>query len=127
MASTGTAASIESTVEDNLHSLITALGRWQVNNQSNTAIQVMITTIPPLGLPTTDPREQARGPINTWIMNNSGTSLAIDTATSVADPNNPNLIASTYLTGSTPNASYYTQVANTVAAGLANAIPPFTL
>jgi hypothetical protein len=122
-----TQQAIETTVEDNLTGLIVELKQRQLNNGSNLAIGVFVTTIAPLGLSSTDPREKAREDINTWIVHNSGATLAIDTATAVTDPANPNQIASTYLTGGAPNASYYTQIANTIASALAGAIPPTTL
>jgi hypothetical protein len=122
-----TQQAIDQTVEDNLGPLIVELKQRQLNNGSNLAIGVFVTTIAPLGLPSTDPREKAREDINNWIMHNSGATMAIDTATPVTDPNNANLIAPTYLTGGAPNASYYTQIANAIGLAFANAIPPTTL
>jgi hypothetical protein len=113
-------------IESNLTTLVNNLKGRYVNNLGNTPMQVFLTTIAPMGLPTGDSRETVRKTVNTWIMKNSGATLAVDTATAVADPGNVNQTASTYLTGGVPNPTYYTTIADTIAVGLA-AIPPTPL
>jgi Concanavalin A-like lectin/glucanases superfamily/OSK domain len=113
-------------IESNLTALVANLRGRYVNDESNTPVQVFLTTIAPLGLPASDGREAVRQAVNAWIMQDTGTNLSIDTASSVADPANINQTAAKYLTSGVPNAGYYNQIANTIAAALA-AIPPTPL
>jgi lysophospholipase L1-like esterase len=120
------------TIENNLRALVTAVSGQYISDEPNAPVQPFVTTIAPLGLPTSDPREQVRTSVNTWIMNTYQGGQGIDIAAStanggVADPANPNRIAPSLLTGTTPTAAYYTQIATDVASTIASAVPPIQL
>ena len=76
--------------------------------------------------------------LNQWIYQNTDNQITTnggayfwaDTATAVTDPNNPQNTNPTYLTNGTPNATYYTKIAKTIADAIyasENNIPPTPL
>jgi hypothetical protein len=124
------ASSIESnldSIENNLFSLVAAIQNYAVDNDPSTpAVQVILTTIVPLGLSSTDPREAVRQAVNNWITNGNTTAqVTSDVATAVAQPGSPNLVATSLLSGGVPTAQYYTDIASQVASDVSNAIPTF--
>ncbi len=117
-----------STIEQNLTNLIdvsaTAYGIRNYQRTDGTQILVILATVPPLGLATTDQRETNRLTLNNHIRSNFanlGANEVIDYDTAVRDPAHPNNINPPYLTGGTPNATYY----NTLAQALTDAIETF--
>lgn len=115
------------TIESNLTSLITGVEAQYVQNQTDVPVQVFLTTILPLGLPSGDARESTREAVNAWITSTYQNGLSPDIATAVADPGSVNQINPTYLSGGVPTAAYYTEIASVVAADVQNAIPPISL
>jgi hypothetical protein len=110
----------ESKLENDLKALIRDVKNRLSPSQSSTAIKVFVTTIPPLGLPITDPREQVREKVNTWLLANSATATDVfDIATAVASSSGQNLVNPAYLTGGVPNSMYYSAIANFIAGHLA--------
>jgi hypothetical protein len=128
-----------STIENNLRNLISAINGQNVANLPGTEVRSFLTTIPPLGLASTDPREGVRQAVNNWIMGNSlcaqagaqgngGALLDIDVACAVEQSTTVvNKINPSDLTGGVPNASYYQAIAATVASTLNFAFPPAPL
>jgi lysophospholipase L1-like esterase len=115
------------TIESNLRALVVAIRGYFVDNDpSLQGVQVVLTTIVPLSLASTDAREAVRQAVNSWITGNNTTAqVTSDVATAVADPANPNNVAPSLLSGGVPTAQYYTDVANQIAADVSNAIPVF--
>lgn len=116
------------TIEANLKALVTDVRDRYVSDEPDTQVQALITTLPPLGLPSGDPREGVREAVNSWLLNNGTTArLVLDIAGAVADSSSPNLVSPAYLTGGVPNSQYYSAIATAVASGIANSIPPVSL
>ena len=115
------------TIEASLRALVTAIQSYLVGNDASLpAVQVILTTIMPLGLPATDPREAVRQAVNNWITGHNTTAqVTSDVATRVADPASPNNVAPSLLSGGVPTAQYYTDIASKIATDLSNAIPAF--
>lgn len=116
------------TIEHNLQALVSDIqGRY--DNDTGTPVQALLTTIPPLDLASSDPREAVRQAVNAWIMSGGTTALLpLDIAGAVdAGPLAPNDVAAKYLTGGVPNAAYYSAIASAVANGIDTAIPPVSL
>jgi hypothetical protein len=98
-------------------------------------VQVILATIPSLGLSSSDVREQTRQLLNQWIyagVGYGGTTATywVDTAGAVDDSANPQNVNPTYLTGGVPNAAYYTTIATTIATAVnlaENSITPVPL
>jgi hypothetical protein len=115
-------------LEGDLGTLIQDLKNRFASNQPGVFVHVFITTIPPLGLPASDPREQVREKVNTWILDNSATATDVfNIATAVASSSSPNLVNPSYLTGGVPNSSYYSVIASYIASHMVpslNATPP---
>jgi hypothetical protein len=113
------------TIESSLRALISAIQAYNDDNDPTTpAVQVILTTIVPLGLPAADAREGVRQAVNNWITGNNTTAqVASDVAASVADPANPNNVASSLLSGGVPTAQYYTDIATRIATDVSKAIP----
>jgi hypothetical protein len=114
-------------MQSNITALVNGVAGQYTNNVSGRTVQVFVDTVLPLGLPATDARERNREQINSWITSTYQGGQGIDIAAAVADPSNVNQIASTYLTGGVPKSSYYTQIAQTVAQTIENALPPISL
>ena len=73
-----------------------------------------------MGLPTTDPREQVRENVNTWLLGHHTSATDVfDIASAVASSSSQNLINSAYLSGGVPNSMYYSAIANYIAGYLA--------
>jgi hypothetical protein len=118
-----------STIESNLGQLINDIEGRYVNDETDTAVQAFITTIPPLGLSSSDPREQVRQTVNSWIISDSGATGVFDIASAVADSSGHD-INPAYLTNGIPNSVYYGTIAATIASDLAQwatAVPPVSL
>jgi len=117
------------TIERNLQALISDISGRYVNDETNQAVQVLITTIAPLGLASGDPREAVREAVNSWLLSGNTTALAVpDIATAVeTGPSSPNDINPAYLTGGVPNSSYYAAIAAAVASAISDLVPPLTL
>ncbi|MGH3165331.1 MAG: LamG-like jellyroll fold domain-containing protein, partial [Trebonia sp.] len=116
------------TVENNLKALVTDVQDRYIDNGTGATVQALVTTIPPLGLPSGDPREAVREAVNTWLLNgNTSASLVLDIAGAVADSSSSNLVNPSYLTNGVPNSEYYSAIASAVASGIANSIPPVSL
>ena len=122
------ASGVESSVEASLGAMVAYFTGIYAPSEPNTGLNVFITTIPPLGLSSSDPREAVRAAVNTWLTNNgAGTADGvIDIASAVADSANPNQISSAYLSGGVPTSAYYTAIATEVATVLAGP-PPLSL
>jgi hypothetical protein len=83
-------------------------------------IQIVLTTIPPLGLSPSDQREQTREQVNADIAANYanyGADGFVDFDKAVTAPT-AGQVAPNLLTNGLPNATYYTDLANTVLAAL---------
>jgi hypothetical protein len=122
------------TVEANLTAILrsTTNGYALQNSQRSdgAALHLILTTIPPLGLGTTDPREVLRVNLNNQIRSNYtqlGADEYIDFDQAVRDSANPNQINPADLTGGQPNATYYHQLAQSVADAVNNFPPTATL
>ncbi|TMR96585.1 LamG-like jellyroll fold domain-containing protein [Nonomuraea basaltis] len=92
-------------------------------------VRVVVTTIPALGLPADDPREQRRQEINADLManyTNYGANDVVDIAAAVADPGSPHQVRPGYLTGGKRNPEYHRAVAQTIADAV-TAFPPRVL
>ncbi len=115
------------TVESNLRSLVSAIQAYFTDNDPSTpSVQVILTTIVPLGMSGTDPREAVRQAVNSWITGNNTTAqVTSDVAAAVAQPGSPNLVASSLLSGGVPTTAYYTDIASQIATDVSNAIPVF--
>ncbi len=115
------------TIESSLRMLVTAVQSYLVDNDpSLPAVQVVLTTIVPLGLPSGDAREAVRRAVNNWITGGNTTAqVTSDVATTVADPANPNNVAPSLLAAGVPTAQYYADIANQIATDLGAAIPVF--
>jgi lysophospholipase L1-like esterase len=82
-----------------------------------TRVHVIVTTVPPLGLADTDPREQQRRQLNADILVHYldyGAHERIDFAARVQDPAHPNQINPAYLTGGAPNTTYHDAIAQAI-------------
>jgi hypothetical protein len=114
------------TIESNLRTLVAAIRAYIIDNDPSTSsVQVILTTILPLGLAATgDQREGVREAVNSWITgNNSGAQVTSDIATAVADPGHLNNINPSLLSGGVPTAQYYSTIATRMSTDIANAIP----
>lgn len=105
-------------IENSLNQLINLDKSFAFMNyfrQDANLLKVFVATVPPLGLPNTDPREQNRENLNSYIANFGfgqangiiDFDQAVTTSTNVVNP--------VYLTNGTPNAAYYNQLATTAA------------
>ena len=89
-------------------------------------VHVIVTTVPPLGLSDTDPREQERRQLNADLMANYtdlGADEIIDFAAAVSDPAIPGKVKPAYLTDGVPNAQYHEAIAAAIA-DAASKFPP---
>jgi hypothetical protein len=116
------------TIEQNLTNLINgpsaAYSIRHYQRTDGTQIHVILATVPPLGLATTDQREINRQTLNNHVRNNFGNLGAnevIDYDAAVRDPAHASNINPLYLTAGTPNATYY----NTLAQALTDAVETF--
>jgi len=116
------------TVEASLTRLIKATnagGIKQINRSDGSgAVLVILTTVPPLGLSSDDPREQQRELLNSDILASHGgygEDYAIDFDLAVRDASNGNQVAPQYLTNGSLNDNYY----NALAQRLADAVKAF--
>jgi hypothetical protein len=113
------------TIESNLRALVSTIRAYLVDNDASTpSVQVVLTTIPPLNLASSDAREGVRQAVNTWITGlNTTAQVTSDVAGAVDDPANINNINPALLSGGVPTAQYYTDIANRIATDVSNAIP----
>ncbi|HET9898138.1 MAG TPA: LamG-like jellyroll fold domain-containing protein [Streptosporangiaceae bacterium] len=114
-------------VESNLRSLVSAIQAYFVDNDpAAPSVQVILTTIVPLGMSSTDPREAVRQAVNSWITGDNTTAqVTSDVAAAVAQPGSPNLVNSSLLSDGVPTTAYYTGIASQIATDVSNAIPIF--
>jgi hypothetical protein len=95
-----------------------------------TPLHVILATIPPMGLSTTDLRETLRVSLNNDIRASYaqyGADEILDLDTAVADPAHANQINPSYLTGNQPNNAYYQQLAQALADAVDTFPPTATL
>ncbi|GAB2969082.1 hypothetical protein GCM10017788_80370 [Amycolatopsis acidiphila] len=120
-----------STIENNITNALNAstpggYALHRTRRPDGTPLHVILTTIPPLGLSTTDPRETLRITVNNYLRANYtqyGADEILDLDAAVTDPANPNQINPSYLTNNQPNNAYYQQLAQTLADAV-NTFPP---
>ncbi len=126
------------TIEQNLSSLVTAInGYYDTDYPALGHPQAILTTIPPLGLgpATSDPRENVREQVNSWIMGGNScapaavdnAALSVDIACAVQAPGSPNLINPALLSGGVPTSSYYSAIATEFASEFNNAVQGFLI
>lgn len=125
------------TIRSNLTGLISSAstngyGLHTVFRPDGSPLQVILATIPPLGLAASDPREAARQSLNNDIRANYtqyGADYFIDFDKAVNDSvdNLPNQTAPAYLTNGQPNAAYHQQLAQTLADAVTTFPPTVTL
>jgi hypothetical protein len=113
------------TIKANIGALVSAIQAYFVDNDPSTpAVQIVLTTIPPLGLPSADVREGVRVQVNSWITGSNTTAqVTSDIASAVDDPANINNVNPALMSGGAPTAQYYTDIANQIATDILNAIP----
>ncbi|MEU4742212.1 SGNH hydrolase [Actinosynnema sp. NPDC023658] len=91
-----------------------------------TAIHVILTTVPPLGLDANDPREAQRRQLNQDILTRLSlynADYAVDFDEAVRDAANPNRIAPQYLTDGVSNEAYHHKIAQYLADAISD-FPP---
>lgn len=118
------------TVEASLTKLIKANSpdglKQLIRPDGSSNVLVILTTIAPLGLSPSDPREQQRQLLNADVRQSFadyGADYLIDFDLAVRDDSNTNKVASQYLTNGTLNDAYFTALAQCLADGV-NAFPP---
>jgi hypothetical protein len=82
------------------------------------AVHVIVTTVPPLGLGSGDPREAQRQALNTDLtrfFTDYGADEIIDFAAVVRDSAQPNQVNPAYLSAGTTNAAYHDALARAIA------------
>ncbi|MEV8438682.1 LamG-like jellyroll fold domain-containing protein [Actinosynnema sp. NPDC051121] len=120
------------TIKQRLTTLVDASSATGINRFYRTdgsRVQVLITTIAPLGLAPNDPREAVRTQLNQDILTDYttlGATAAIDFDTAVATSPGANTVNPTYLTNGTPNSAYHDKLAQTVTDAVAG-FPPAEL
>lgn len=140
LSSSANVSTSASTLEDEITRLVTYIQNVSNPYTQSRQVQVILTTIPPMGLAAGSVQEQVREDLNNWIYQNTGGGTATvnggayfwaDIAAPVTDPNNPQSInASKYLTNGSPNAAYYTEIATVIAQAIydsENGVPPTPL
>jgi hypothetical protein len=109
------------TVEQELAALMhpgspTGLRNSRRTNQE--AVHVIVTTVPPLGLGSGDPREAQRQALNNDLarfFTDYGADEIIDFAAVVRDSTQPNQVNPAYLSGGTANVAYHDAIARAIA------------
>lgn len=90
-------------------------------------VHVILTTVPPLGLAPTDPRETQRRNLNQALLTANpgdfGADYVVDYDAAVRDSTNPHQLAAQYLTNGAPNDAYHNQLAQYLADAV-NDFPP---
>lgn len=110
-------------IKQNLTAVINANRAFGLRNllrQDGNPIHVIATTIPPLGLASSDPREQIREQLNDDIRNNRnnyGADGLVDFDAAVTG-STPGQLNSSCVTNGMPNATYYSDLANAVSVAL---------
>lgn len=99
-------------VETSLTNIDAELKGIYASDGADAVLNVIVTTVHPLGLSSSDPREAVREAVNAWLVSD-GTSTGLadqvaDIASAVESSSSPNLISSSYLSGGVPDAAYYT-------------------
>jgi Concanavalin A-like lectin/glucanases superfamily/OSK domain len=125
-----------SSIEANLSALVSAISA-RTSADTGNAVQPFLTTIPPLGLASTDARETVREAVNGWIMNSGqpdscpsggygtvqgagGSVLSADLACAVANPSSVNNVNPSLLSSGVPTSQYYTDLAQAFAEAVEN-------
>jgi hypothetical protein len=118
------------TVEASLTKLIKATSpdglKQLIRPDGSSNVLVILTTIAPLGLSPSDPREQQRQLLNADMRQSFadyGANYLIDFDLAVRDDGNTSKVASQYLTNGTLNDAYFIALAQCLADGV-NAFPP---
>ena len=62
----------EKAIETSLLAIVTTMQGWSLPQSPSTPVNVFVTTIPPLGLSSADPREALRQSVNSWILGGAG-------------------------------------------------------
>lgn len=118
-----------SDIEQNIQAIVSSTRAFGLKNQhrpNGTLVHVLLSTIPPLGLSASDPREAIRKQVNNDITTkplNFNADGYIDLNSTVVSSTAPNEIDSSYLTDNSPNAAYYQALANAVINALHH-LPP---
>ncbi len=115
------------TIEKNLTAIISstrAFGLENLHRSDGTRIHVLLTTVVPLGLGQSDPREALREQLNSDIIHNAGDFdadgyLNFDSAVQ----GSAGQVNGSLLTNGLPNATYYQDLANAVVSAI-NTFPP---
>jgi hypothetical protein len=125
------------TIEDNLNALTSDIHDRFISNQPGAHVQAFLTTIPPLGLSSSDPREAVREAVNGWIMaatgqdecpsggcstvtNVASSVLSADLGCAVAVVGEPDTVNPSLLSSGVPNSGYYQALAQAFADALEN-------
>jgi hypothetical protein len=109
----------ETRIKQDLTALILKARAFGLTNRmrpDDNQIQVVLTTIPPLGLSSSDQREQVREQINADVAanyTNYGADGYVDFDKAVTGPTEGQAAAN-LLTNGQPNATYYTDLANAI-------------
>lgn len=94
--------------------------------QDGTALHVVLTTIPPLGLAASDPREVQRRQLNADMLvnyRNFDADHIVDFDAAVRDSGDVGKVAAQYLTNGVPNNAYHGRLAEYLAEAV-NDFPP---
>jgi hypothetical protein len=105
---------------DNVH------GLKQTKRNDGTSVHLIITTVPPLGLSTSDPREAQRRQLNQDIIAkylDFGADDVVDFDAAVRNAGDVSKIDPNYLTNGLPNDRYHDKIAQTMAEACAD-FPP---
>ena len=124
-------------ITNNLANLVAAITA-RTDPATGNAVQAFLTTIPPLGLASNDPREAIREQVNEWIMdvgtsvpyacpinagpvtNYAGSTMSADLGCGVTNSRNLAQVSPSLLTSGAPNATYYGDLAQAFADAIAN-------
>lgn len=118
-----------SDVELNITAIVSSSRAFGLKNSyrpDGSLVHVLLSTIPPLGLAASDPREAIREQVNADIKakpHDFNADGYIDFNSTVVSSTAPNQINSAYLTNNSPNAGYYQALANAVINAVNNAPP----
>ena len=120
------------TIKQRLTTLIkenSATGLNRFHRTDGTPVQVIVTTIAPMGLAPDDPREAVRTQLNQDILTNYtalAATAAIDFDTAVASSPGSRTLNPAYLTDGKPNTAYHDKLAQTVTDAVSG-FPPVEL
>jgi hypothetical protein len=107
------------TIISNLGALIADIQGSYFYDKPDASVQAFITTIPPLNLSSSDPREAVREAVNSWITGGDSAATGVFDIASAVAGSTENDVNSEYLTDGVPNSSYYQAIASSIAAQFA--------